>query len=479
MQAGSLKVALVAARAGLTRLGALGLASGLAVLVTGCGSLPTIVPDMARSRTPVQIDSARGPLSNARSRDILAKLKLGSDATHIFDRHLALEQAVSDSPLVEGNRIALLQDGPQTYRAMLAAIETARDHINMETFILEAGEAGDRFAEALINKQRQGVQVNLIYDAAGSFDTPVDFITRLRDAGIRTLEFNPINPLTAKAGWNLNNRDHRKLLIVDGQTVFLGGVNISSVYLGGSLSGRFSQGSKQPSAPDQPWRDTDLQIDGPVVAEFQKLFLDTWLRQKGETLAPRNYFPPLQRQGNGVVRAIGSSPQSGVSLMYVTLLSAINSAETEVLLTNAYFVPDAQLLDALKAAAARGVNVRMVLPAKTDSTLVFHVGRSHYEELLESGVKIYERREAMLHAKTALIDGVWGTVGSTNLDWRSFLHNDEVNAVVLGADFGGPMRAAFEADVAQSEQIVLEKWRSRSLDLRLKESLSRLWQYWL
>ena len=180
-----------------------------------------------------------------------------------------------------------------------------------------------------------------------------------------------------------------------------------------------------------------------------------------------------------MVRAIGSSPQSGVSLMYVTLLSAINSAETEVLLTNAYFVPDAQLLDALKAAAARGVNVRMVLPAKTDSTLVFHVGRSHYEDLLESGVKIYERREAMLHAKTALIDGVWGTVGSTNLDWRSFLHNDEVNAVVLGADFGGPMRAAFEADVAQSEQIVLEKWRSRSLDLRLKESLSRLWQYWL
>ena len=182
---------------------------------------------------------------------------------------------------------------------------------------------------------------------------------------------------------------------------------------------------------------------------------------------------------NEVVRAIGSSPQSGVSLMYVTLLSAINSAETEVLLTNAYFVPDPQLLDALMAAAKRGVDVRMVLPAKTDSGLVFHIGRSHYEDLLESGVKIFERRDAMLHAKTALIDGVWATVGSTNLDWRSFLHNDEVNAVVLGVNFGNQMRAAFESDVARSEQIVLQKWRSRSLGLRLKESLSRLWQYWL
>ena len=479
MQTGGLKNARAALRAVLARIRALGSVTGLAVLVTGCGSLPTIVPDMARSTTPVQIDSARGPMSSARSRDILAKLKLGSEATHIFDRHLALEQAVSDSPLVEGNRIALLQDGPQTYGAMLAAIETARDHINMETFILEAGEVGDRFAAALINKQRQGVQVNLIYDAAGSFDTPTDFIMRLREAGIHTLEFNPINPLTAKAGWNLNNRDHRKLLIVDGKTVFLGGVNISSVYLSGSLSGGFSQGAKQPKATDQPWRDTDLQIDGPVVAEFQKLFLDTWERQKGETMEPRTYFPTLQRQGNEVVRAIGSSPQSGVSLMYVTLLSAINSAETEVLLTNAYFVPDPQLLDALMAAAKRGVDVRMVLPAKTDSGLVFHIGRSHYEDLLESGVKIFERRDAMLHAKTALIDGVWATVGSTNLDWRSFLHNDEVNAVVLGVNFGNQMRAAFESDVARSEQIVLQKWRSRSLDLRLKESLSRLWQYWL
>jgi len=179
------------------------------------------------------------------------------------------------------------------------------------------------------------------------------------------------------------------------------------------------------------------------------------------------------------VRAIGSSPDEPFSQIYVTLLSAISSASTEVWLTNAYFVPDPQLLAALEAAAARGVDVRLVLPGRTDSALVFHAGRSYYEQLLQAGVKIFERRNAMMHAKTAVIDGVWSTVGSTNLDWRSFLHNQEVNAVVLGTEFGDRMRAAFESDVAQSEQITLEQWQRRSIGMRAKEAFARLWQYWL
>jgi cardiolipin synthase len=445
------------------------------VLLAGCSSLPVIVPDMARATTPTQLDSAKGPLSPARSRAILAGLERGADDTNIFDRHLALEQAVSDSPLLTGNRVRLLQDGPDTYRAMFAAILAARDHINMETYILEDDEVGRRFADALIEKQRQGVQVNLIYDSVGTLGTPAEFFQRLRDSGIRTLEFNPVNPATATAGWDVNQRDHRKLLIVDGQTVFLGGINISSVYSGGSSRRQ----SKAALTKELPWRDTDLQIDGPVVAEFQKLFLETWAAQQGEPLAPRNFLPPLQPQGNEVVRAIGSSPDDAFSLIYVTLLSAINSAETEVWLTNAYFVPDPQLLAALEAAAARGVDVRLVVPGSTDSALVFHAGRSYYDELLKDGVTIFERRGALMHAKTAVIDGVWSTVGSTNLDWRSFLHNQEVNAVVLGTEFGDRMRAAFESDVAQSEQITLEKWRRRSIADRAKEQFARLWQYWL
>jgi len=454
-------------------------AGGVAALclsaLAACSALPRIVPDMGLPTSPPQVDSARGPLSPARSRAVLQELERGVDDTNIFDRHLALEQAVSDSPLLTGNRVRLLEDGPDTYRAMFTAILAARDHINMETYILEDDEVGRRFADALIEKQGQGVQVNLIYDSVGTLGTPTAFFQRLRDSGICTLEFNPVNPATTKAGWDVNQRDHRKLLVIDGQTVFLGGINISSVYSGGSSRGRSKAG------PDHelPWRDTDLQIEGPVVAEFQKLFLETWKAQKGEPLAPRNYLPPLQPRGNEVVRAIGSSPDDAYSLIYVTLLSAIDSAETEVWLTNAYFVPDPQLLAALKAAAARGVDVRIIVPGSTDSGLVFHAGRSYYDELLQAGVVILERRDALMHAKTAVIDGVWSTVGSTNLDWRSFLHNQEVNAVVLGTEFGDRMRAAFARDVAQSEQITLEEWRDRSIGVRIKEKLARLWQYWL
>jgi cardiolipin synthase len=216
-----------------------------------------------------------------------------------------------------------------------------------------------------------------------------------------------------------------------------------------------------------------------VVDEFQKLFVATWEKQKGETLDARSFFPRLDRQGDEVVRAIGSSPDEPYSLIYATLLSAISSAETSVNLTNAYFVPDPQLLAALTAAARRGVDVRIILPGSTDSWLVFHAGRSSYAELLRAGVKIYERRGALLHAKTALIDGVWSTVGSTNLDWRSFLHNDEINAVILGQGFGAQMQAMFDADLAASDLITLEKWNRRPLFDRAKEMSARLWQYWL
>ncbi len=447
----------------------------LASMLLGCSTLPAVELDGGSPASAAQVEGASGPLSAARSRAVLAGLQQGADPTHIFDRHLALEQAVSGSPLVQGNRIQLHEDGPDTYRAMLAAIESARDHIHVETYILEDDEVGQRFADALIAKQRQGLQVLLIYDGVGTLATPAPFLERMRAAGVHLLEFNPVNPLTAKAGWELNQRDHRKLLIVDGRVAFLGGINISSVYSGGS----FRKSSKQRPGGKLPWRDTDLQIEGPVVAEFQKLFLETWRKQKGNELVPRAHFPVIARQGNEVVRAIASSPDLPSNPIYLTLLSAIASAETEVLVTNAYFVPDPQLMDALIAAVVRGAEVRLVLPGSTDSALAFHAGRAHYDRLLTGGVRIFERRDALMHAKTALIDGVWATVGSTNLDWRSFLHNDEVNAVVLGLAFGERMRAAFERDVAASQEITLEAWRQRGLVLRAKEQFSRLWQYWL
>ncbi len=449
-------------------------------LLGACSALPTVSSEQTVNQRTVnqpepQIKGARGPLSAKQSVEILRKLRDKGRQTDLLDRHLAFEQAISDSPLIAGNAVQLLQDGPSTYQAMFAAIQGARDHINMETYILENDEVGQRFAEALIAKQRKGVQVNLIYDSVGTLNTPVEFFERLKEAGISLVEFNPINPKNLKRGWEVNQRDHRKLLIVDGKRVFLGGINISGVYSGSS----FKRRANDAALSGLPWRDTHLMIDGPVVAEYQKLFLQTWENQHGPTLASRNYFPALPAQGNSIVHAIGSSPEDSYSQVYVTLISAINAAARDVLLTTAYFVPDPQLLNSLKAAVARGVDVKLVLPASTDSMLTYYAGSSYYDELLTAGVKLFERQNAFLHSKTALIDGVWSMVGSSNMDWRSFLHNYEVNAVVLGAEFGVRMRKSFDDDVLQSRELSLERWQQRPLGQRMKETLSRLWEYWL
>lgn len=472
------------------------LAAALVLGISACSSLPTFEPEavLAASQAasaPV-LDGARGPLSAAQSKAILARLATRGPETGIFERHLAIEEAVVGSPLTVGNQATLLQDGPATYRAMYAAIEAARDHINLETYIFDDDDVGRRFADALIAKQRQGVQVNLIHDSVGTLKTPKEFFKRLTDAGVKVLEFNPVNPASARKGWDINQRDHRKLLIVDGKVAFLGGINISSVYSSGSFMSRGSSGSsgsssgsagsggRQPGKDGNAWRDTHLRLQGPVVAEYQRLFLGTWKKQKGPPLADdRNYFPVLEPVGKLVVRAIGSSPDEPYSLIYATLLSAIGAAETRVHVTMAYFAPDPQFLAALEDAARRGVEVRLILPSQTDSWLIFHAGRRFYDPLLRAGVKIYERRGVILHSKTAVIDGVWATVGSTNLDWRSFLHNDELNAVVLGAEFGQQMETMFEQDLAASRAITLEEWKRRPLKDRVKETFAGIWEYWL
>jgi cardiolipin synthase len=443
--------------------------AGCLAIVSSCKSLPAA--DGGAAPESVRIQHARGPLSVRESAAILEKLEGGE--TGVLQRHAAVEEAVSGSPLVLGNRVTLLQDGSATYKSMFAAIRGAKDHINIETYIFEDDETGQRFADLLLKKQAAGVQVNLIYDSVGSMNTPAAFFDALKKGGVRVLEFNPVNPLTARRGWELNQRDHRKLLVVDGRIAFVGGINISGVYSAGSAAA--GDAGKSPL----PWRDTQLRIEGPVVADFQKLFMASWEKQRGEPLPRKNYFPKLAPLGDAIVRAISSSGTEEYSPIYVTLLSAINSAELSVYLTNAYFVPDPQLLEALKGAAGRGVEVKLILPSQTDFWAVFHAGRSYYTELLAAGVIIYERHEVLLHSKTALVDGVWSSVGSTNLDWRSFLHNEELNAVVLGTKFSEQMMAAFEKDLAGSARITLEAWKRRPLVTRIKEHFARMWQYWL
>jgi cardiolipin synthase len=321
----------------LERMFRLAVVIGLSLLgVLACATLPDA--DELQQRHAGQEASfrdARGTLSRQKSAAILAQLKGRSGEIDILDRHLAIEQAIVGSPLVLGNKVSLLQDGATTYAAMFAAMRKARDHINLQSYIIEDDEIGRQFADLLLEQQRRGVQVNLIYDSVGALNTPKAFFERLTDGGIAVLEFNPINPLSARRGWLLNQRDHRKLLVVDGRTAFLGGINISSVYSSGSIPRRSAKSDRQAV----PWRDTHLQIDGPVVSQFQKLFLETWEKQHGPLLAVKAYFPALKAEGNEIVRAIGSTPDDPYSLIYLTLISAIDSAEKEVYLTNAYFVP--------------------------------------------------------------------------------------------------------------------------------------------
>jgi cardiolipin synthase len=463
------------ARAPLIRGAAIAGALALAAAIAGCATFPRIdaATEIARPGD-VRVAGSRGPLSRREAAAVLKKLQGRGEPPDILARHIALEEAVVGRPLVTGNHVRLLEDGPATYAAMTAAIRAARDHVNLETYIFDDDEIGQKFADMLMAKQAEGVQVNLIYDSVGALQTSKEFFQRLRDSGIRVLEFNPVNPLTAKRGWRINRRHHRKLLIADGRVAFVGGINISDVYSGGS-----SAGHVRVDGTSTNWRDTHASIEGPVVSEFQRLFVDIWEKGGGKALPARNYFPALKPAGEDVVRAVASEADDPVSPIYATFVSAVESAEQHIHITVAYFVPDPQSLRALKDAAQRGVEVRIILPSHTDFWAVLHAGRSHYTDLLEAGVRLYERRGALLHSKTVLIDGVWSSVGSTNWDPRSFLHNNELNAVVLGRRFGQQMQAMFEKDLRNSEPVALEQWRRRPLVDRVKESFARLWEYWL
>ena len=444
--------------------------------VAGCASLPRFEEvyqrlDTEKERTP-EIIGPHGKLSPRMSAAVMERLKGHAGPTDILDQHIALMESIGGGPLVAGNKVTLLIDGPATYAAMFKAIEDAKDHIHLETYIFEDDEVGRRFADLLLQKQSEGVQVNLIYDSLGCLHTPAAFFQRLKDGGIRVLEYNPINPAKARKEWLLTHRDHRKILIVDGSIAFTGGVNISRVYSSSSL------GEHQKKI-DEAWRDTHVRIEGPAVAEFQKLFLGTWEREKGPELPEKEYFPAPKKEGNDLVEVVGSTPGQESRITYIMYVSAFISAQDSIHLTSSYFVPDRQTIQALGDAARRGVDVKIILPGISDETAVFYAGRSHYTHLLKAGVKLFERRNSMLHAKTAVIDGAWSTVGSTNMDLWSFLRNDEVNAVILGRDFANEMESIFAQDLKNCDQIHLELWKKRSLFERLRERLSRLLQYWL
>lgn len=458
---------------------------GLMMVVSGCA----VVPDVDRSLAELgpataprtQIVSADGPLPAQQSAALLEDLEEEAGAATLLERHRLVEERVAGAPLTAGNATTLLRDGEGTFAAVFDAIRSAKDHVNLEYYTIEdIAYRGERLSDLLIDRRRAGVQVNVIYDSYGSDETPAEFFDRLARAGVNLVEFRPVNPLDALAeGYSPNDRDHRKIMVVDGRIGILGGVNLASYYQskvpGSDGAEEVAEDAQEEGTPPPVWRDLSLRIEGPAVAQLQRLFLGHWQSGGGAPLEQSGFFPDLPVRDGEVVRIIGSSPQQQISRFYVTLISAIRSAERRVWLTTAYFVPTDEEVEALEEAAERGVDVRLMLPAESDAAEAVAIARTHYEDLLEAGVRIFEVEGVILHSKTVTIDGVWSAIGSSNFDHRSVLFNDEVDAVVLGTDVARALQRRFAEDARLAREISASEWNRRPVIEKIGDFIHWPW----
>lgn len=457
---------------------------------------PASAPPLTRVAAQVDVVGARGPMNQA-SREQALQAAAAQGKAELLKRQLAAMSAFGDVDLYAGNDAKLLVDGPATFAAMFAAIGQARRQVVLESYIIEDAEVSRQLADLLLARRAQGVEVAILYDAVGSLGTQDAYFDRMRQGGIAVCAFNPVNPLKRAKYHKITHRDHRKMLVVDGEVGFTGGINISAVYSSGS-GGFGSRGPakakpSRPAAASSPassasdaaaqadengWRDTMIQVRGPATQALHTLFREVWAQQQCEGTVAAIAPPPGPPAGKQLMRVIPSTPQDTENRIYTLLLGSIRAAQRSVYLTMAYFAPGQDMVDALCDAARRGVDVELILPSRSDFAPVMHAGRSHYERLLEAGVRIHELQDAVLHAKTAVIDGVVSTVGSSNMDWRSFVHNNEVNAVVLGEDFGDAMTRMFQRDREASRPIELRRWQDRGLWQRGKEFFSRMFEQW-
>jgi cardiolipin synthase len=462
----------------------------LATLGAACSSTPTRVatapagsaasaapPPAASAAAPgsVTVIGARGPVSGAEEAAALGRLR-AEGLQPLLDRQLRALASHGEVDLHRGNQTRLLVDGPATFAAMKASIDKAQDRVLLQSYIVESEGVAGEVAALLLKKAAAGVKVALLYDAVGSVATPKAFFDGLAQGGVAVCQFNPLDPTHRPGWWSINHRDHRKLLVVDNEVGYTGGINISRVYgssPGAGGSGRFGSGAPAASALEEGWRDTQIELRGPVVPALAQVFATTWHSQgcKGDLGQPRR---TATETGQRIVKVLTTDPRDERNRIYDALLQAIREAQNSVKLTMAYFAPGGEFIGALENAARRGVAVELVLSGHSDFTLVLHAGRSYYTRLLKAGVRIHEMEGAVMHAKSAVIDGVFATVGSTNLDWRSIVNNNELNVIVLGEDFGAQMAALFDRDRAASREVTLQAWRERGIGQRAREWLGRI-----
>jgi cardiolipin synthase len=359
-------------------------------------------------------------------------------------------------PILEGNKVEALLNGDQIFAAMLGAIRSAERTITFETYIYWSESIGNEFSAALSERARAGVKVHVMLDFIGSIKMDEAAIEAMRAAGVQLQRYH-------KPSWwklaRLNNRTHRKLLVVDGKIGFTGGVGIADKWRGNAQD-------------ENHWRDTHFRVEGPVVGQMQAVFNDNWTKATGVVLDGPDYFPELEKQGDSPAQMFSSSPTGGSESMLLMYLMAITSARDTIHLSSSYFVPDDLTVKALVAAAGRGVRIRIIVPGeKIDASVVRSASRERWGELLDAGIEIAEFQPTMFHVKSLVVDSLLVSVGSTNFDNRSFSINDEANLNVLDADFARRQVAIFEDDWKRAKPVSLGQWHERPALEKLGDEL--------
>jgi cardiolipin synthase A/B len=364
------------------------------------------------------------------------------------DEFLHVIESTCQAAVHQGNTAAALTNGSLFYPAMRDAIRGAEASVNLEAYIFSSGEVADMLIDAMTDRARAGVEVRLVLDAIGSAGLRRPCVARLREAGCRVSFYQPL-------AWyrlhRINNRTHRELLVVDGRIAFTGGAGVADWWM-------------KPQRGRPVWRDTMLRVEGPIVAALQGTFAENWLECCGEILTGPRHFPRLEPTDGVEMLLIKSSPSDRATVSRVVFQMLIEGAARDVAISTPYFLPDRAMRRALVRTARRGVRVRVIVPgALTDQRLVRLASRRMYRELLEGGVQIFEYRPAMTHVKALIVDGLWAVTGTTNVDNRSFEHNDEVNVALRSPDIASRFRQDFESDLQTSDEVRLEGWQSRSV----------------
>lgn len=356
--------------------------------------------------------------------------------------------------VLQGNSITALQNGTEIFSAMLEAIRGAKETITFETYIYWSGEIGKKFSDALAERAKDGVKVHIVLDAVGCGKIEEKYLAKMKTAGVQIEQYHPIK-------WNtvsrINNRTHRKLLVVDGRIGFTGGVGIADAWDGNADDAKH-------------WRDSHYQLEGPAVAQMQGVFCDNWIKTRGKVLSGPAYFPELKPTGDSLAQVFKSSREGGSENVRLMYLLSITAATKSIRLQAAYFVPDEMAIEAFVQARKRGVKIEIIVPGPhTDSEIVSGASRALWGELLDAGVEIYEYQPAMYHCKVIIVDDLWVSVGSTNFDDRSFRLNDEANLNVYDTKFAAEQVIAFEADKSESRRMKRAEFKERS-------ALGKFWE---